>query len=621
MYKLLDKINRPSDVKGLNEDELKLLAQELRDFMLENVSKTGGHIASNFGIVELTLALLKTFDFDNDKIIFDVGHQSYPYKILTGRKNEFSTLRQYNGISGFPKREESVYDFFDTGHSSNSISVGLGMAKARDIQIRDYEVVTVIGDGALTGGMAYEGLNDLGFSKTKMLVILNDNQMSISPNVGGLSEYLSKIRINKKYNDFKKRVQNRLDNKNFFLKLLKRVKNSVKSLLVPSMFFDDLGVRYIGPIDGHNITEMSEVFEKVKELDEPVVVHIVTKKGKGYKFAEEKPNKFHGISPFNPDTGEVLNKSDKLTYSKAFGNAVMNIAKNNKSVVAITAAMTEGTGLSEFAKLYPNRFFDVGIAEQHAVSFAAGLATQGLQPVFAVYSTFLQRGFDQVMQDVCMQNLPVVFALDRAGLVGNDGETHQGVFDLSYLSMMPNITILAPKCVAEVELLLKYALSLKSPAAIRYPRGGDSIELKPVAKIEKGKWEIVSQGEKVAIIATGKMVQASILAKKLLKNENINPMVINATFIKPLDVALIKRLVRERYNIVTIEDNVAIGGFGGSVLKVLTNARYKGIFRMMAFKDRFISHGSVDELLKQEKMDVDEIVKVTRKLYKCSKKA
>lgn len=621
MYKLLDRINKPSDVKGLSEEELKVLAQELRDFMLENVSKTGGHIASNFGIVELTLALLKTFDFDNDKIIFDVGHQSYPYKILTGRKNEFSTLRQYNGISGFPKREESVYDFFDTGHSSNSISAGLGMAKARDIQIRDYEVVTVIGDGALTGGMAYEGLNDLGFSKTKMLVILNDNQMSISPNVGGLSEYLSKVRINKKYNDFKKRVQNRLDSKNFFLKLLKRLKNSVKSLLVPSMFFDDLGVRYIGPIDGHNITEMSEVFEKVKELDEPVVVHIVTKKGKGYKFAEEKPNKFHGISPFNPDTGEVLNKSNKPTYSKAFGNAIMNVAKNNKNVVAITAAMTEGTGLSDFARLYPNRFFDVGIAEQHAVSFAAGLATQGLQPVFAVYSTFLQRGFDQVMQDVCMQNLPVVFALDRAGLVGNDGETHQGVFDLSYLSMMPNITILAPKCVAEVEILLKYALSLKSPVAIRYPRGGDDIELKPIAKVEKGKWEIVSQGEKVAIIATGKMVQASILAKKALKSENINPMIINATFIKPLDVALIKRLVRERYNIVTVEDNVAIGGFGGAVLKVLTNARYKGSFRMMAFKDRFISHGSVDELLKQEKMDVDEIGNITRKLWKSSKKA
>ncbi len=622
MYKLLDSIQKPSDIKNFSNEKLEALAQELRDFMLENISKTGGHVASNLGIVELTLALLKIFDFDNDKIIFDVGHQSYPYKILTGRKDDFSTLRQYNGISGFPKREESKYDFFDTGHSSNSISAGLGMAKARDIQIRDYNVISVIGDGALTGGMAYEGLNALGFSKTKMIIILNDNQMSISPNVGGLSEYLSMVRINKRYNELKKSVQNRLDEKNVILRLLKKIKNSIKTLFVPSMFFDDLGIRYIGPIDGHNISEMAEIFEKAKELDEPVVIHVVTKKGKGYKFAEENPNKFHGISPFNPETGEVLSGSGKVTYSKAFGNAIVNIAKNNKNVVAITAAMTEGTGLTEFSKLYPNRFFDVGIAEQHAVSFAAGLAAEGLQPVFAVYSTFLQRGFDQVMQDVCMQNLPVVFMLDRAGLVGNDGETHQGIFDISYLSMIPNLTILAPKCVGEMKTLLKYALSLKRPVAIRYPRGGDdsSLALKPIVKVEQGKWEILSKGEKVALIATGKMVGKAMVAKEILKETGINPMIVNATFIKPLDVALIKRLIREKYNIITLEDNVAIGGFGSLVLKVLSNARYKGSFRMMAFKDKFISQGSVEELMKQEKMNVEEIAKITKKLYN-SKKA
>lgn len=619
MYKLLDSLEKTKDIKKLNKDELEILAQELRDFMIENVSKTGGHLASNLGMVELTLSLLKTFDFDNDKIIFDVGHQSYVYKILTGRKKEFPTLRKYNGISGFPKREESVYDFYDTGHSSNSISAALGMAKARDIQIRDHNVIAVIGDGALTGGMAYEGLNDLGFSKTKMIIILNDNQMSISPNVGGLSEYLSKIRINKRYNDLKKNVQNRLDEKNILFKLIKRIKNSIKSLFIPSLFFEDLGIRYIGPVDGHNIFEITEILEKVKELDEPVVIHVVTKKGKGYRFAEENPDKFHGVAPFNPDTGEILNKNKNITYSQSFGETIVNVASNNKNVVAITAAMTSGTGLKEFAKLYPNRFFDVGIAEQHAVSFAAGLAAQGMQPIFAVYSSFLQRGFDQVIHDVCMQNLPVVFMIDRAGLVGEDGETHQGVFDLSYLSLIPNLTILAPKCVEEVEVLLKYALALKKPVAIRYPRGGDKVSLKPIYKVEQGKWEIVSQGEKVALIAVGKMVQYAAMAKEELKKQNINPMIINATYVKPLDVALIKRLIRERYNVITLEDNVSIGGFGSQVLKVLTNGKYRGAFRQIAFKDRFISQGSVDELFSKEKMDVDEIVKLVRKLNNAKK--
>lgn len=614
MYEILDSIKNPKDIKKLNDDKLEALAEEIRTFMIENVSKTGGHMASNLGMVELTLALFKVFDFENDKIIFDVGHQSYPYKILTGRKKDFSTLRQYNGISGFPKRDESPYDFFDTGHSSNSISAALGMAKARDIQIKNFNVISLIGDGALTGGMAYEALNDLGFSKTKMIVILNDNQMSISKNVGGLSEHLSRIRINKKYNALKKSVHNRIDDRNIITRFVKKIKNSVKSLIMPTLFFDDLGIRYVGPIDGHNINELSDVLAKVKELDEPVVVHVVTKKGKGYKFAEENPDKFHGIAPFNPENGEILNKSDKVNYSKAFGRAIINIAKNNKNVVAITAAMTEGTGLGEFAKLYPNRFFDVGIAEQHAVSFAAGLASEGLKPVFAVYSTFLQRGFDQVVHDVCMQNLPVVFMIDRAGLVGNDGETHQGVFDISYLSMIPGLTVLAPKCVGEVELLLKYALSLNKPVAIRYPRGTDKLELKPLCKIEQNKWEIVSSGQKVALIATGKMVQYAMMAKKEVKDSKLNPMVINATFIKPLDVNLLKRLVRERYNIITLEDNISNGGFGSLVLKALTNAGYKGVTRSISYKDRFITHGNVDELYIKEKVDVDNIVKLIKNL-------
>lgn len=610
----MEKIKKPEDVKKLNYEELTVLASEIRDFLIRNVSKTGGHLSSNLGMVELTISLLRNFNFEEDKIVFDVGHQSYPYKILTGRREQFQTLRQYKGLSGFPKKNESKYDFFDTGHSSNSISVALGMAKARDIQIRDFHVVSVIGDGALTGGMAYEGLNDLGFSKTKMIVILNDNQMSISPNVGGLSEYLTKIRINKAYNNFKRHLQYKLDDRRGIINFLRKIKNSIRTLFVPSLFFEDLGIKYVGPIDGHNIKELDEILEKVKELSEPVVVHVITKKGKGYEHAEEKPNKFHGVAPFDVETGEILKKSEKVTYSKAFGDALIKIAKNNKDVVAITAAMAEGTGLVDFARLYPNRLFDVGIAEQHAVSFAAGLASQGLKPVFAVYSTFLQRGFDQIIEDVCLQNLPVVFMIDRAGLVGNDGETHQGIFDISYLSMIPNLTILTPKCTEEVEVLLKYALSLNRPVAIRYPRGGDKLSLKPIVKVEEYKWDIVSQGSKVAIVACGNMVQYAMMAKELLKDAKVNPMVISATFIKPLDTAMIKRLVREKYNILTLEDNIAIGGFGSLLLKSLSQLNYRGKFRMMAFKDKFIEHGSVEELYRQEKMDVESIAKTVKKL-------
>lgn len=609
MYKILEQINKPKDLEKLNIKQLNQLSQEVRDYMLEVISKNGGHVASNFGIVELTIALIKVFNFDKDKIVFDVGHQSYPYKILTGRREAFKTLRKYKGISGFPKREESKYDFFDVGHSSNSISVALGMAKARDIKKEKFNVISLVGDGALTGGMAYEGLNDLGYSKTKMIVIINDNQMSISKNVGGLSDYLNKIRLNKHYNLLKKKVHKRLGDKNILTKLIKKVKHTFKSLFVQKMLFEDLGIRYIGPVDGHNIEEMIKLFNEVKNLDEPVVIHVVTKKGKGYIHAEEEPNKFHGISPFDIETGEILNKSDKLTYSKAFGDAILKIAKHNKNIVAITAAMAEGIGLKKFAETYPERFFDIGIAEQHAVSFAAGLATQGLQPVFAVYSTFLQRGFDQVLIDVCMQNLPVVFMIDRAGLVGNDGKTHQGVFDISYLSMIPNLTILAPKTVLEIEPMLKYALSLKKPVAIRYPRGGNKLDLEPIKEIQEGKWEVISKGEKLAMIATGKMVEEAMLVKEKLKEEKINPMIINAVSIKPLDTLLLKRLSRNKYNIVVMEDNVENGGFGTLVESAMRKIKYRGKILTIAHKDKFIEHGSVDELMKAEKMDTDAVVK------------
>lgn len=609
MYKILEQINKPKDLEKLNLKQLNQLSQELRDYMLKVISKNGGHVASNFGIVELTIALLKVFDFDKDKIVFDVGHQSYPYKILTGRRNEFKTLRKYKGLSGFPKREESKYDFFDVGHSSNSISVALGMAKARDIKKQNFNVISLVGDGALTGGMAYEGLNDLGYSKTKMIVIINDNQMSISKNVGGLSDYLNKVRVNKHYNLLKKKVHKHLDSKNKLVSLIRKIKYTFKSLFVQKMLFEDLGIRYIGPVDGHNIEEMVKLFNEVKNLDEPVVIHVVTKKGKGYIHAEEQPNKFHGISPFDIKSGELTNKSDKLTYSKAFGDAIVNIAKNNKNVVAITAAMTEGTGLKKFSETYPDRFFDIGIAEQHAVSFAAGLATQGLQPVFAVYSTFLQRGFDQILIDVCMQELPVVFMIDRAGLVGNDGKTHQGIFDISYLSLIPNLTVLAPKTVLEIEPMLKYALSLRKPVAIRYPRGGNKLELTPTIEIQEGKWEVIEKGEKLAIIATGKMVEEAILVKERLKEQKINPMIINAMSIKPLDTMLLKRLSRNKYNIVTLEDNVENGGLGTLIEGAMRKTEYKGKILKIAHKDKFIEHGSVDELMKAEKMDTENIVK------------
>jgi len=608
---ILDKINKHSDIKKLSLKELEELAEELRVFLLDNVSKTGGHLASNLGVIELTLALLYNYDFNKDKIIFDVGHQSYIYKILTGRKDTFNTLRTLGGLSGFPKRSESKYDFFDTGHSSNSISAALGMARARDLKKEDYQIISVIGDGAFTGGMVYEALNDVGYRNSKMLIILNDNGMSISSNVGGLTNTLNKVRLTPYYNRLKRKAH--LNKNNPLIKMGRKVKNSVKSLVFKPMFFESLGVRYIGPIDGHNLKELIKTLKMVKNVNEPVVLHIMTTKGHGYLPAMEHPEKFHAIGSFDLVTGETK-KSNNITYSKAFGDALVDLAKKNDKIVAITAAMVDGTGLSEFAKIYPNRLFDVGITEGHAVSLAAGMAVNGLKPVFAVYSTFLQRGFDQIIIDVCMQNLPVIFGVDRAGLVGNDGKTHQGVFDLSYFLMIPNLEILAPKCTQDLPIMLDYASKCNGPVAIRYPRGSDELELKPLRKITKGKWEVISKGEKLVILATGKMVQYALMAKNKL-NKKYNPMIVNAMFVKPLDEEMLKNIVKDGYNVLTIEDNVKIGGFGDYVSNYLIEHNFKKSIKIMGYEDHFINHGSVPELFREEHLDVDSIISEIEKLY------
>lgn len=601
MYKILDRYKNPNDIKLMSLKELNYLSSDIREFLIESVSKTGGHLASNLGVVELTLSLYNVFDMEKDKIVWDVGHQSYVHKILTYRRDKFSTLKKFQGLSGFPKRCESKYDCFDTGHSSTSISAALGIARARDLMKKDFDVIAVIGDGALTGGMAFEALNDLGFNKTKLIIILNDNQMSISQNVGGLSTYLSTLRLDPSYNRFKNDINNTLEKVVFgknIVSSLNKIKDGIKQMVMPGMFFEEMGIKYLGPIDGHNIKDMSKVLKMAKEMDGPVIIHALTQKGKGYNFAEENPNKFHGIGPFDLESGKLPLNNSK-SYSAAFGDGLIEIANENENVVAITAAMPDGTGLKKFSNIYKDRFFDVGIAEQHGVTFAAGLATQGIKPVFAVYSTFLQRAYDQVLHDVCIQNLPVVFAIDRAGIVGEDGETHQGVFDISYLTPIPNITLVSPKCVEELKYMLRWAVDFnKGPVAIRYPRGGDlkDITLSPLENFSYGKWEILNQGEKIAIIAAGKMVQHSIKAKNILKEKNINPLIINASFIKPMDTSLLDDLCDKKYKIVTIEDNMISGGLGQSIVNYIKDKKEKIYVKNLGFKDEFIPHGDVNKL-------------------------
>ncbi|MCY6370309.1 1-deoxy-D-xylulose-5-phosphate synthase [Clostridium ganghwense] len=612
MNNILDKINNVNDLKKMPFGELNQLAKELREFLVDKISKTGGHLASNLGVVELTLSLYKTFDIDKDKIVWDVGHQTYIHKILTGRRDKFNTLRQYKGISGFPKRCESKYDIFETGHSSTSISAALGMARARDLNNEDHNVIAVIGDGSLTGGMALEALNDVGDRKTNLIIILNDNQMSIAKNVGGVSTYLSKLRLDPKYNKFKNEFNETLRKTNFgssVAESIRKIKSGIKQIVVPGMFFEDMGIKYLGPIDGHNIKEVTKVLALAKSIKGPVIIHTITKKGKGYKFAEKNSEKFHAISVFNKHTGKV-DKKNVNTYSKAFGNEMMNLASKNKKIVAITAAMRDGTGLRDFSEEFKDRFFDVGIAEQHAVTLATGMAQAGLKPVFAVYSTFLQRAYDQVIHDICQQNLPVILAVDRAGIVGNDGETHQGVFDISYLSHMPNMTIMSPKCIEELKYMLRWAVEQNFPIAIRYPRGGESsdLKLKPLTNFKKGKWEVLYKEGNIAIIAVGKMVQTALKAREKMKAQGIELTVINANFIKPIDVNLLNYLITNNYKIVTIEDNVKIGGLGTMVLDYANLSDKKVKILNLGYDDKFISHGSVDILYKTNKLDVDGII-------------
>lgn len=625
MGEILDKFKDFSEIKKMSLKELDEFSWEIREFLIDNVSKTGGHLASNLGVVELTLSLYNVFDFNSDKLIWDVGHQAYVHKILTGRKDKFPTLRKYGGISGFPKTSESVYDMFETGHSSTSISAALGMARARDLNKENFNVIAVIGDGALTGGMAFEALNDAGYRKTKLIIILNDNQMSIGKNVGGMSTYLSKIRIDPKYNKLKYDIEEGLKRIPNIGKgmadSIKRLKNSIKQLLVPGMLFEDMGIKYLGPIDGHDIKELSKVLSMAKNFKDPVIIHVVTKKGKGYEHAEKNPNKFHGIGPFNCDSGEVC-ATNVASYSSVFGEELTNIAREDKRVVAITAAMKDGTGLSQFAQNFPERFFDVGIAEQHAVTFAAGLTKGGLRPVFAVYSTFLQRGYDQILHDVCIQKLPVIFAIDRAGIVGEDGETHQGVFDLSYLSHIPNITIMSPKCTDEIKVMLRWALNQQYPIAIRYPRGGDNnkVKLSPVKYIEKGKWEILYRGLdssncNIALIAAGKMVQKAVLVRENLKKYNIDISVINACFIKPVDRKLLSELSERGFNFITIEDNVKIGGLGSLILQYLNEIGSNSAVVNLGFRDEFIPHGNTEILYKLHGLDVNSISETVLKMH------
>ncbi|KOR26676.1 1-deoxy-D-xylulose-5-phosphate synthase [Clostridium sp. L74] len=614
MKNILDKYQDFDTIKSMSIKELNQFSYEIREFLIDNVSKTGGHLASNLGVVELTLSIFNVFDLNRDKVIWDVGHQAYVYKILTGRKDKFNTLRQYGGLSGFPKKCESTYDVFETGHSSTSISAALGIARARDIKGENNKVIAVIGDGALTGGMAFEALNDLGFNKTDLIIILNDNQMSIAENVGGMSSYLSKVRLDPTYNKFKKEVNNTLNKipnvGKGMARSLEKVKNGIKQMIVPGMLFENLGIKYLGPIDGHDIKELSKVMKMAKNLNGPVLIHTITKKGKGYAYAEKKPDKFHGIGPFDCDSGEVNSKTC-LTYSKVFGEELTKIAKEDKKVVAITAAMKDGTGLRKFGETFPERFFDVGIAEQHAVTLAAGIATEGLKPVFAVYSTFLQRAYDQILHDICIQNLPVILGIDRAGIVGSDGETHQGIFDLSYLSSLPNMTIIAPKCLEEMGIMIRWALNQNSPVAIRYPRGGDikSLEMTPIKNIKKGKWEVICEEGDIAIIATGKMVQHAIIAREKLKSYGIKSTIVNANFVKPIDKELIKNFVKKGYKIVTVEDNVVKGGFGSLVLQYISKLKANNVILNLGFKDKFVPHGSTDILYKIEGLDPEGIVK------------
>ena len=612
MESILKKINGPEDLKKLNVSEKQVLAEEIRKEILEVVSKNGGHLASNLGVVELTIALHSVFNTPDDKIIWDVGHQCYTHKILTGRKEQFSTLRKLNGIAGFPKVCESEYDTFNTGHSSTSISVATGMARAKKLMGDDQtKVIAVIGDGSMTGGMALEALNDAGSSKTNIIVILNDNEMSISKNVGGIPLFLSKLRGRKFYSKSNERV------KKFMLqvpvignptvKIVQKIKDAIKQILLPNMFFEDIGFTYLGPVDGHNIDKLESILETSKKISGPVLVHVITKKGKGYKFAEETPENFHGVSSFDLKTGEKIKKSGK-DYSKVFGEKLVELAEKNEKIVAVTAAMKDGTGLKSFSEKFPDRFFDVGIAEQHAIGMIAGMAKEGLKPVLAIYSSFLQRGYDQLVHDIALQKLPVVICIDRAGIVGNDGETHHGIFDLSFLSSIPNLTVMAPKDFEELKNMLEFAVNFDGPILIRYPRGGENHKFTRKLSIKLGKAELIRQGKDITIIGIGKTVGKAVEVAELLKKQNINSEVINARFLKPLDEKFIVKSIKKTGRVATIEDNTLKGGLGSSIIELVNKFNLQNIkVETFGYDDCFVPHGGTEELEKIYKQDVESI--------------
>ena len=613
---LLDKINSPADVKKLSDEQLKQLAAEIRQLLIKVISHTGGHLAPNLGVVELTLALHKVFTTPQDKLVFDVGHQAYIHKIITGRREQFPTLRQYGGLSGFPKRCESEHDAFGTGHSSTSISAALGMAAARDLQGEDYNVVAIIGDGSMTGGMAFEALNNAGTLHKKMVVVLNDNEMSISKNVGAMSDYLYHLRTGETYNKIKNDIEGWLKNMEFgtdVLKAIRRLKGSVKYLMVPTSIFEELGFTYLGPVDGHDIHGLIEVLQAAKKIDGPVMVHVLTKKGKGYKPAEESPNKFHGTGPFEIATGKkITNPAAPISYTEVFGKTITGLADSDKKVVGLTAAMPDGTGLNIFAQAHPDRFFDVGIAEQHAVTAAAGMAAAGMKPVTAIYSTFMQRAYDSILHDICMQKLHVTMCLDRAGLVGDDGYTHHGVFDYAYLRSIPNMTIMAPKDENELRHMLKTALSFNGPISVRYPRGsGVGVDItEPMHELPIGKAEVLREGTELCFWAIGSMVQSAVQAADKLKEQGIDAGVVNMRFAKPLDKELLLEHAKRYGKIVTLEEGVLAGGVGSEVLEILDDA---GLLQQCAvlrlgIPDEFVTHGDKKLLFRDLGLDTDAIV-------------
>lgn len=610
---ILEKINKLNDIKDIPKENYDILADEIREFLINTISNTGGHLASNLGVVELTMALHLALDLPKDKIIFDVGHQSYTHKLLTGRKENFNELRAYGGMSGFPKRRENECDCFDTGHSSTSISAGLGIVTANEIMGKEGTVVSVIGDGALSGGMAYEGLNNAARLKRNFIIILNDNNMSISENVGGMSVYLSNVRAGEAYNDLKNGVVNTLTRipviGDKLVDKIRKTKSSIKQLVIPGMLFEEMGITYLGPVDGHNVNQMVKIFKEAKKLDHPVIIHVLTKKGKGYTPAEQFPSSFHGVEPFDIATGKPLVKKEKPTYTDVFSKVIIKMAEKDERVAAITAAMADGTGLKKFMKRFPDRFFDVGIAEEHAVTYAAGLASVGIKPYVAIYSSFLQRAYDQILHDVCIQDLPVVFMVDRAGLVGADGETHQGIFDLSYLSSIPNMNIFAPKNKYELADVLEYSREFNHPLAIRYPRGTAYDGLKEYrSEIQYRKSEYIFKEKDIAVVAVGSMVKQAVDIREELKAKGYNVTVINARFVKPIDEKILEEITVNHKMIVTLEENVISGGYGEKVTRFLKDIGYSGKIINVALPNAYVEHGNVEILKKELGIDKDTIL-------------